>query len=164
VLESDFSGTLTVDLTTPWPEVAARGILPLLGQIRGRAARVEWSFGDGTMATNLSGFTTHAWTNPGDYPVTFTAFNSDNSTGVATNLIIHVVALAALSLVAGLTESNFNFSFSGQPGLSYLIEQATNLSLPISWQSLGVISGTGTLQVLGSAPTNAMRFYRVGVP
>jgi len=164
VLESDFSGALTVDLTTPWPEVAARGILPLSGQTRGRAARVEWSFGDGTVATNLSGFTTHAWTNPGDYPVTFTAFNTDNPTGVTTNLIVHVIPLAAPSLVAGLTGSNFHFSFSGQPGVSYLIEQATNLSFPISWQSFGVVSGTGTLQVLVSAPTNAIRFYRVGVP
>ena len=114
--------------------------------------------------TNLSNQAFYSWTNPGDYPVTFTAFNANNPTGVTTNLIVHVIPLAAPSLVAGLTGGNFHFSFSGQPGLSYLVEQATNLSFPISWQSFGVVSGTGTLQVLVAAPTNAIRFYRVGVP
>ena len=75
-------------MTTAWPDVAVRGSMPLVGQITGRAARVEWSFGDGGVLTNGSSTVWYSWTNAGDYIVTFTAFNADHPIGVSTNLLV----------------------------------------------------------------------------
>src|SRR5207249_2729235 len=62
VLDSDFAGPIVVGLTTAWPEVAVRGSMPLQGQITGRAARIEWSFGDGAVVTNGSRLVWYTWT------------------------------------------------------------------------------------------------------
>ncbi len=53
VMESAFAGPLYVALTASHLEVAAYGAMPLVGQVIGRASRLEWSFGDGPAFTNL---------------------------------------------------------------------------------------------------------------
>jgi len=156
------TGPLSVSLSAEYPEVAAYGYLPLTGEIMGSASRMEWSFGDGPTYTNLSYFTLHQWTNPGDYTVTFTAFNADYPGGVSTNLLVHVVPLESTALsVGGLSKTTFQLSFAGQPGVTYVVEQATNLAPPVLWQTVQTLSSTGALmQVTDSKATNAMRFYR----
>jgi hypothetical protein len=99
----------------------------LEGLITGRANRVDWSFGDGSVLADSFTLTQHAWTNSGDYSVAFTAYNLDNPSGVSTNLVVHVVPLLAPTLSVGDTSgTNFRFSFFGQPGVSYEVEQTTN--------------------------------------
>lgn len=162
VNDAAFVGPLSVSLTAAYPEVATSGSLPLLGRISGRAASVEWSFGDGPSQTNLSALTFHSWADPGDYLVTFTAYNADNPGGVSTNLPVHVVPLVAPSLApAGLNGTSFTLNVSGQPGITYVVEQTTNLAPPTTWQTVQALISTGAVtQVTDSKATNAMRFYR----
>ena len=61
----------------------------------------------------------------------------------------------------GLNGTNFSLSFQAQPGVSYILEQATNLAAPVTWQRVINTSGTGTLQVIDTKATNLMRFYRL---
>jgi hypothetical protein len=163
ILESSFVGPLSVALTTGYPEVAAYGAMPLIGQVIGRASRLEWSFGDGLGFTNLSYLASHSWTTPGDYAVTFTAFNADNPGGVSTNMVVHVAPLELPQLtVGGLSGTNFSLSFPGQPGVTYVVEQTTNLVAPVTWQTVQSLLSTGALmQVTDTRATNAIRFYRV---
>ena len=137
--------------------------LPLTGNINGRAASLAWSFGDGQTATNVSFLTSHAWTNSGDYTVTFTAYNNDNPLGVSGNLLVHVLPLTQPMLGSACVATNgFQFQFTGQTGATYVLQMATNLTPPIAWQSLQTLSCTGAVvQMTRSAPTNAAQFYRV---
>ena len=168
VWEAGLTGQLSVALSSPFSVVAARkGVLPLQGQVIGRAARLEWSFGDGPAVTNTGYITSHTWTNPGDYTVVLTAFNADNPGGVFSNLLVHVVPLAPPMLATGgmLAGTNFNLQFPGQPGVTYVVEQATNLTLPIFWQTLKTLSSTGeVMQVTDTRATNRARFYRCRIP
>ena len=50
-------------------------------------------WGDGTSATNVSFFSSHVWTNSGDYTVTFTASTRIIPLCFSTNLLIHVLLL-----------------------------------------------------------------------
>ncbi len=166
VWESGMVGPLAVSLTAGYSEVAAYGAMPLYGQVVGRASRLEWSFGEGLVLTNLSYVTSHVWPNPGEYQVTFTAYNADNPGGETANLLVRVVPLVPPPLTAeGLNGTNFSLSFPGQSGVTYLIEQTTNLVPPVTWQTVRTILSTGALmQVLDPRATNAMRFYRVRTP
>ena len=138
--------------------------LVLLAAVTGRPMRLEWTFGDGTSLTNLSPLSvSHAWANPGDYQVTFSAFNLDNPTGVSTNFVVHILPwVPPAPYGAGLNGTNYSFSFVTQPGASYVVEQTTNFNPPIIWRTVGYISGTGLpVQAIDSAATDIARFYRV---
>jgi hypothetical protein len=163
---SSVTGPLTVEETAGLSEVVARGSMPLTGKVNGRATRLAWDFGDGSSLTNASLLvTSHTWTNAGDYIVTFTAFNADHPAGVSTNMAVHVVPLLPPLLSASQTSgSMFNLSFTGQLGITYFVEQTTNLMAPVLWQSFRTISGAGTLQVLDSISNSPAKFYRVRVP
>jgi hypothetical protein len=164
--ESAITGPLFVQASSGLPEVAARGLMPLVGQVSGRATRVAWSFGDGSSLTNASFLlTSHQWINAGDYIVTFTAYNTDHPNGVSTNVLVHVIPLIPPSLTAiGLSTNGFSLSFPSQPGVAYLLEQATNLTGTVIWQTVSTNSGTGVLQIVDPSGTNAMRFYRIRIP
>lgn len=113
--------------------------------------------------TNASYITTHAWTDSGDYPVTFTAFNSDNPGGVSTNILVHVIPLETPVLTSlGLSGTNFQFQFSTQTGASNTVEYAMNLNPPIAWTLLRSLVSTGAvMSVTDFTATNDTRFYRV---
>ena len=55
------------------------------------AVTSSWNFGDGTVVSNQTQVV-HAWSAPGDYLVTYTAFNDSNPSGVYITQAIHVVA------------------------------------------------------------------------
>ena len=95
--------------------------------------------------------------------MTFTAYNADNPTGVSTNLVLHVVPLISPQMsTGGLSGTNFSLSFHGQPGVTYVVEQTTNLIPPVTWQTVQSVLSTGALmQVTDNQATNDMRFYRV---
>jgi hypothetical protein len=167
VWESALTGPLAVTASAAWPVVAAKGVLPLTGNVTGRATRVGWDFGDGTVLTNASLiYTSHGWTNPGNYTVTFTAFNMDHPSGVSATVPVQVVPLVTPTLTTGgLNRTNFTLSFPGQPGVTYVVQQTTNLVPPVTWQTLTTLTSTGqVMQVLDSNATNATRFYRTQVP
>jgi len=155
-----------VNVTSTWPAIVQGRTLIVIAQVTGRPSRVEWDFGDGTIITNVSYFGLgHAWTNVGDYPVTFTAFNAANPSGVSTNLIVHVIPLVPPTLsVSGLSSNRFNMSFAGQPGIIYILEQTPNLIPPAVWGTVTYLFGAGDiLQATDTQATDAMRFYRVRI-
>jgi len=132
--------------------------------VTGRATRVEWSFGDGSVLTNASRLVlSHAWTNPGDYSVIFTAFNADHPAGVTTNRMIHVDPLAAPVLSsAAWVVGRFNVAFPSQNGVLYFLEYTRNLVAPVVWQTAAITEGDGNLRVVSDPnATNETRFYRL---
>lgn len=167
VWETGITGSLAVVVGAPWSAVAEKGSLRLTGQVIGQASRLDWDFGDGSVFTNASLLSTsHVWTNAGDYTVTFTAFNADNPGGVSTNLLVQVLPLESPVITpGGLSGTNFSLSFPGQPGVTYVVQQATNLVAPVTWQTVSTVSSTGSvIQITDKKATNAMRFYRVKGP
>lgn len=167
VWEAGITGPLAVTAFAQWPEVAERGIMQLTGSVTGLASMVNWDYGDGSVLTNGSFLTSHVWTNAGDYIVTFTAFNADNTNGVTTNLQVHVAALQqpTLSPTVFSGPSFFTLNFSGQAGITYVLERATNLVPPVTWQSRGSVFSTGSVASISDlSVTNAMGFYRLRFP
>jgi len=157
-----------VAIQSPQTNLLVNRSLVLTGQITGRAAGLEWSFDDGTILTNVSYFTSHVWTNAGDYSVVFTAYNTDNPGGVSTNLVVHVLPLAQPWLQPAsfsMSPDGFQFQFNGQADAIYTVQVATNLVPPIVWQDLQTITSTGgVVQVTDpNAPNAGTSFYRVGV-
>jgi len=153
-----------VQLST-WPEVAAGGLAPVAAFISGRASKLEWDFGDGTIVTNAGFSTTHSWTNPGGYSITASVFNLDYPAGVSATVTVHVLALISPTL-SGVAISNGQFSiqFTGQSGLTYQLQSTTNLSLPSTWQTdQSFYSTGGVISVAAPAPTDPMRFYRLQI-
>jgi hypothetical protein len=56
-------------------------------------------------------------------------------------------------------------TFPGQAGITYVVEQATNLAPPITWQAVQTLISTGAvMQVTDTKATNTMRFYRNRMP
>jgi hypothetical protein len=167
VYDADFIGALSVAIQSPQTNLLVNHSLALAGQITGRAAGLEWSFDDGTILTNVSYFTSHEWTNPGDYSVVFTAYNTDHPGGVSTNLLIHVLPLVPPWLQPSsftVSPDGFQFQFDGQADAIYTVQVATNLIPPIVWQDLQTITSTGgVVQVTDPNAPNGTSFYRVGV-
>lgn len=161
--EDAVAGPLTVAIESPQTQLFVNRTLPLTGRISGRASRIEWDFGDGPVVTNASYFTSHTWTNAGNYTVTFTAFNHDHPGGVSTNLLVHILPVEQpLVTVDGLTGGNFQLQFPSQSGVNYWVEHAASLTPPIAWQTLTTLTGNGgVMQVADTSATDAARFYRV---
>lgn len=166
-VEGSITGPLTVTVNAPWPYVAVRGVLPLHGNVSGRASRVVWDYGDGSGLTNASLLdVAHVWTNAGNYAVKFAAFNADHPAGVATNLLLDVVPLTSPEIsLTNEGEGTFSLQFTGQPGITYVVERTTNLVPPVAWQTLGTFPSTGgVVRATDPAATNAMQFYQVKGP
>jgi hypothetical protein len=168
VYDADFIGTLSVAIQSPETNLLVNHSLALTGLITGRAAGLEWSFGDGTIVSNVSYFTSHVWTNTGDYSVVFTAYNTDNTGGVSTNLLVHVLPLVQPWLQpASLSVSSpgsFQFQFNGQADAIYTVQVATNFIPTIVWQDLQTITSTGgVVQITVANATNVVSLYRIGV-
>jgi hypothetical protein len=163
VIVSNLVGPLSVDLYAYQTNLLVNRYTFLSGVITGRASRVEWSFGDGPIVTNLGAGVNHSWTNSSDYTVTFTAYNNDNPAGVSTNTLIHVLPLNAPQLQsATLLTNGFQFQFLGQSNANFTVQYATNLAAPV-WQTLQTIywSAGQMYSITDAAGTNGMRFYRV---
>ena len=165
VVLANLVGPLSVALIAPQTNLLVNHYVSFGGSITGRASRVEWSFGDGTVVTNSGSSVTHQWTNAGDSFVTFTAYNTDNPGGVSTNLLVHILSPNPPQLQFPLMTSNaFQLQFTGQASANYYVQVATNLAAPAYWQTLQTFynSTGGMYQILDSgALTNAARFYRV---
>ena len=162
-ISGSLTGALSLTIESPTNSVLPNRLLAFTGRVTGRASRIEWSFGDGPVVTNISYMTTHSWSIPGDYTVTFTAYNDSNPSGVSTTMIVNVVAIESPSWVSILkTNNSFRFSFNTQVGVSNVIDYATNLSPPVIWIPLKTSVATNVLMSeLDTNPTNATRFYRL---
>ena len=164
VVLSNLVGSLSVNILANSTNTFVGRPTGFSGIITGRASWASWSFGDGVTVSNTGASATHAWTNSGNYPVTFTAYNNDNPSGVSTSIAVQVLSLNLPQLQpAGVVAGAFQFQFIGQTNANYTIQYTTNLSQPETWQTLQTISANqgGIIQINDSALTNQTRFYRV---
>lgn len=167
VLETGMTGPLAVTIDRPPYDPVAGCVSSLAGRVTGMVSRLVWDFGDGAVATNASCFTSHVWTNPGNYLVTLTAFNNDHPAGVSANVPIQVVQAVArlvsdVRMEWGDSWGYFVFQFPGQAGVDYVVEYTTNLTPPIRWFTLTSHKGDGgTVQVADLVTSDAARFYRI---
>jgi len=101
----------------------------------------------------------------------------DNTTGTRQTANINVLGMnvavtqGAKPILAGvglLANGSFQFGFSNNPGVSFTVWMATNLSLPLKdWTPVGAPSeiGSGQYQFTDPSATNdVQRFYRVTSP
>jgi hypothetical protein len=165
VVLANLVGPLSLALTAPQTNLLVNHYGSFAGSITGRASRVQWLFGDGTVVTNSGSSIIHQWTNTGDSFVTFTAYNTDNPGGVSTNMLVHILPPNPPQLRSTVMASNaFQFQFTGQAGATYYLQIATNLAPPVYWQTLQTIyNSTGGMCQISDfgAGGNAARFYRV---
>ncbi len=165
VVQSNMVGPLTVAIFATQASPLVGRYDGLAGTIDGRASYVQWSFGDGQLTTNSGADCLHQWTNAGNYTVTLTAYNNDHPGGVTASMSVNVQALLAPQIQPAAQSSNgFQFQFNAQSNANYIIQYATNLAPPISWQTLQMLyySPGGVVQINDAAATNGFRFYRVG--
>ena len=164
VIFSNLVGPLSVGLSTPWTNVLTGHIDYFYGAVQGRAAYLSWSFGDGPIYSNLDVTCYHSWSNNGDYPVTLTAYNNDDPAGVSTTILVQVQSPLPVQIgSSALLTNGFSFQFAGQINANYIIQYSTNLSPPISWQTLQELFNNSqpTVQFLDPSGTNEARYYRV---
>jgi hypothetical protein len=164
VVLSNLVGPLSVSIQAYQTNLVVNHYGSFGGSITGRASRVEWSLGDGPTITNIGASTIHQWTSAGDYTVSFTAFNTDNPGGVSANLTVHVLPPYPPQLQSARVQTNnFIFQFTGQSSADYKVQYATNLTPPVTWQTLGSLYGsTGQVyQIQDPVVTNGARYYRV---
>lgn len=167
VVESGIVGPLSVSANAQWSEVAERQKMFLNGTVNGRVTRLAWSYGDGSLLTNVSSFSaSYDWTNAGDYTATFTAYNSDYTNGVSADVMVHVIPLISPTIESvGLDGTNFTFNFFGQSNVTYRVDRATNLIPPVVWQTLAFpVGASNFIQIIDAKATNAAQFYRLRSP
>jgi hypothetical protein len=162
---ASFSGPLHVAIQPPATSALVNHVMSLTGVVTGRATHLDWSFGDGVLATNTSFMAYHTWSNTGDYTVTLTAYNTDNPGGVSATQVVNV-SLPAQPVLQGpvIVTNSMQFTFAMQAGVTYVTEVATNLAPAIQWQPIKTNNAlviSLTAQVTDPVSTNAARFYRV---
>ena len=84
------SGPLTVSAQANFINVATGFTVTFSGSVFGHASYNVWDFHDGTVVTNLL-FSSHNWSAAGNYPVTFTAYNTSNPGGISATVMVQVL-------------------------------------------------------------------------
>jgi Immunoglobulin I-set domain/PKD domain len=138
----------------------------LAGQVTGRVSWLMWDFGDGTILTNVGYSVSHKWTMPGVHKLALTAYNSDYPEGVSGTVQLDLLPMEQPALTAGgMMTNGFQVQLVAQSNLIYVVQRATNLAPPVSWQTVqvGSTNADGILQVLDPAATGNAQFYRVQV-
>ncbi len=85
------TGPLSVTLQASAASVVAGFGVNFTGQVLGHATSNHWDFGDGTFLNNLPGLVARNWAAPGDYTVTFRAYNETFPAGTSASVLVHVV-------------------------------------------------------------------------
>ena len=85
------NGALSVAIQAAYTNVAVGFAVDFQGEIDGLASASRWDFGDATVVSNRP-YATHAWSAPGDYAVELRSYNNTYPGGVASSLVVHVVA------------------------------------------------------------------------
>ena len=83
------SGPLTVALQSAYASVVPVFSNSFTAQIDGRVSLSVWDFGDGTTVSN-SPYVSHAWANPGIYPVVLKAYNKTCPGGISATSMVYV--------------------------------------------------------------------------
>ncbi len=92
------TGPLSVTAQATYTNVVVGFSLDLAALINGRTTGSIWDFGDRQSVTNQP-YASHAWSTPGFYTVTLTAYNESFPAGVSTSVMVHVVAVPPVHYV-----------------------------------------------------------------
>jgi hypothetical protein len=165
VIDANLVGPLA---TTIFAWLGTNGVvskaLGFNGIVTGRASRISWSVDGGPIFTNGSWALFNAWTNPGTYNVSFTAYNADNPGGVTTNVTVVISPIYQPLLQSVLSTNNApQFTFPMQNSVLYRILATTNLTPPVTWTTLSTLFGSGDVATFTdqSATNFPTRFYQV---
>ena len=85
------TGTLNLAISADYTNVATGFMVNLAATLAGHASANRWDFGDGAVVSNRPFGTAHAWTNAGNYVVTFRAYNDTFPAGISATLTVHVL-------------------------------------------------------------------------
>jgi hypothetical protein len=83
-------GSLGITVKADYTNAAVGAPVNFSALIAGTATDDSWNFGDGAILNDRP-YAIHAWTVPGNYVVTFRAFNNDYPSGVSASITVHVV-------------------------------------------------------------------------
>ncbi|MEO7297304.1 MAG: autotransporter-associated beta strand repeat-containing protein [Verrucomicrobiota bacterium] len=86
-----------------------------------------------------------------------------DTTSLAVNGTLNIVALTSPTLSAALSESNLLLSVQSETGISYILQGTVDLTPPVAWNNLSTNSGTGgTLTIpIPIDVTNQHNFFRL---
>ena len=88
------TGSLNVAISVCYTNVCVGFPIAFTALIEGRATASRWSFGDDIVIGNRP-YISHAWSDPGIYPVTLTVWNESQPQGVSNTVDVAVVAQPA---------------------------------------------------------------------
>jgi hypothetical protein len=86
-----FTGPLVAQIQADFTNVIPGFTSTFLGMILGHANTTQWTFDDGTVASNQF-LVSHAWQSPGNHFVILTAMNADNPGGISATVAVQVVS------------------------------------------------------------------------
>ena len=168
VVPGAVTGLLHAGIFPPSTSVVVDCELPLRAEIEGRCNGHRWLFGDGSSATD-SVYTSHAWSNPGDYPVVLRAYNETYPEGLAATLTIHVVSLSESAKYVDRNSPIPGFPFNSWEIAAHTLQEAVdaqNVYGGMVWVTNGVydLGGRvlpGTLLTNRLVVTNNVRMQSV---
>src|SRR5206468_3790229 len=85
IISTNLTGPLSFTFLYLSTQTIVNHRMSFVTSFEGRPSELDWSFDDGPTVTNLGAYASHAWTNPGIYTVTLTAYNMDHPSGVSSN-------------------------------------------------------------------------------
>ena len=143
---------------TPVFSVAASACTPLAYQ---------WLFNQAGLVAqtnNILALSNLTLSAAGNYAVVVSASGGSVTSAVA---VLTVYVPPGIGSAAANPDGSFSLSLIGTPGYSYVLESATNLSLPVDWLFIATntLGTNGVWQFTDSQATNfPQQFYRLMLP